>query len=191
MNTTRSCPKSATETMFPSQIYLGFLHISKPITPASWDIVNGTWENIPSILTSIPPSFLLLQHKPSQENNKQMSGMGMAPSESSQVLRQAGITAPVPRLEGRRQASAWLSQSLSRTRKTWQKSPLPVTLIPQLTGSTHPLAQVWTHKPRVKQLFLQGNHHCCSILCTMYGFETSNSPWLGTSCLRWAVLTVE
>lgn len=53
-----------------------------------------------------PPAFLLLQHKPSQENNKQMSGMGTAPSESSQVLRQAGLTALVPRLEGRGQASA-------------------------------------------------------------------------------------
>lgn len=34
-----------------------------------------------------PPPFLVLQHKPSQENNKQMSGMGTAPSESSQALR--------------------------------------------------------------------------------------------------------
>lgn len=52
------------------------------------------------------PTFLLLQHKPSQENNKQMSGMGTASSESSQVLKQAGIAALVPRLEGRGQASA-------------------------------------------------------------------------------------
>lgn len=63
----------------------------------------GAYSLRPDLYT---PSFLLLQHKPSQENNKQMSGMGTAPSESSQVLRQAGITALVPRLEGRRQASA-------------------------------------------------------------------------------------
>ncbi len=97
--------------MFSSslQMYLWLVHVQKPIIPVSRGIVNETCENIPSNLTSIPPSFLLLQHKPSQENNKQMSGMGTAPSESSQVLRQAGITALVPRLEGRGQASAWLS----------------------------------------------------------------------------------
>lgn len=85
--------------------------------------------------------LLLLQHKPSQENNKQMSRMGTAPGESSQALRQAGIAALVPRLQGQEQAPAWLSQSLNRTRKTWKKLPLPVTFVPQQTGSTRLFAR--------------------------------------------------
>lgn len=104
--------------------------------------------------------LLLLQHKPSQENNKQMSGTGTAPSESSQALKQAGITDLVPRLEGRGQASAWLPKSLSRTRKTWQKLPLPVTFLPKHTGSPHlrVCLQVWTHKLRAIKQFLHWNH---------------------------------
>lgn len=153
-------------------------HVQKPTIPVSGGIVSKTWENIPSNLTSIHPhSFLLLQHKPSQENNKQMSRMGTVLSESSQALRQAGIAALVPRLEGRGQASAWLSQSLRRTRKTWQKSLLPVTFIPQLTGCTHLLAQVWTHKLRVKQIFLHWNQQwgsaaLASALCVVLSEET-------------------
>lgn len=86
-----------------------------------------------------PPSLLLLQHKPSEGNNKQMREMGTVPSESSQVLWQPSIAALVPRLKSRRQASAWLSQSSSRTGKTWQKSPLPVTFIPTLPAVySHP-----------------------------------------------------
>lgn len=79
------------------------------------------------------------------------------------------------------QASAWLSQSLRRTRKTWQKSLLPVTFIPQLTGCTRLLAQVWTHKLRVKQIFLHWNQQWGSAalacaLCVVLSEE--NSPWL-------------
>lgn len=54
-----------------------------------------------------PASFLFLQHKSSQENNKQMSRMGTAPRESIHTLRQARITPLVPRLKARGQARAW------------------------------------------------------------------------------------
>lgn len=83
----------------------------------------------------LPPPLLRLQHKPSRGNNKQMREMGTVPSESSQVLWQPSINALVPRLRSRRQAWAWLSQSPSRTGKTWQKSPLPVTFIRTLPAT--------------------------------------------------------
>lgn len=83
--------------------------------------------------------LLRLQHRPSRGNNKQMREMGRVPSGSSQVLWQPSINALVPRLRRRRQAWAWLSQSLSRTGKTWEKSPLPVTFIPTLPATyAHP-----------------------------------------------------
>lgn len=172
--------------MFSSllQTYLCLVHIKKSsMSLETSSVKHGR------IFPISPPSFLLLQHKPSQENNKQMSGMGTVPRESSQVLKKAGIISLVPRLEGRRQASAWLSESLSKTRKTWQKSPLPVTSIPKLLAA-HTLPQVWTHKSRnceKKKLFLQRNHqHGLGVLsfALWVVLRQENSTKGGYGCLR-------
>lgn len=101
-----------------------------------------------------PPPLLRLQHKPTRGNNKQMRKMGTVPSESSQVLWQPSINALVPRLRRRRQAWAWLSQSLSRTGKTWQKSPLPVTSIPTLPATySHPSTSLDTQIEGLRVIF--------------------------------------
>lgn len=73
----------------------------------------------PPLLLLLVLLLLLLQHKPSQGNNKQMSGVGTAPSESRQVLKRGRIAALVPRLQGedgRPQLDC--PQSLGRTGKT-------------------------------------------------------------------------
>lgn len=78
--------------MFPvlPSIYLCLAGI-KTSSRVSGDVVNETWTN---------SLRLLLQHKPSQGNNKQMSGVGTAPSQRRQVLKRGGIGALVPRLGG-------------------------------------------------------------------------------------------
>lgn len=78
--------------MFPvlRSIYRCLVGI-KTSSKVSWDIVNETWSN---------SLRLLLQHEPSQGNNKQMSGVGTAPSERRQVLKRGGLGALVPRLQG-------------------------------------------------------------------------------------------
>lgn len=82
--------------------------------------------------------------------------MGTVPSESSQVLWQPSITALVPRLKRRRQAPAWLHQSPSRTGKTWQKSPLPVTFIPTLSVAySHPSTSLDTQMEEERVVFLR------------------------------------
>lgn len=121
------------------------------------------------------PSFLFLQHKPSQENNKQMSGMGTASSESCSALRWAGITALVPRLEGRGQASAWLFQSLSRTRKTRQKPPLPVTSSHHLLALHTPFHKSW-HINRGTESKTREDYLFCLVHCVFFWLL----PWLGS-----------
>lgn len=138
--------KSATEsTCFPVSIrYIYDLTYSKTHRFSLWGCYQwNTGEYSLRLDLYTPPPFPSYNTGPHWKIINRWVGWEQLPGESSQVLRQAGIAAVVPRLEGRRQASAWLSQSLRRTRKTWQKSPLPVTFIPE---PTHPLAQVWTHK---------------------------------------------
>lgn len=117
---------------FPSHVLHVLQHLLCLLGYCQWNM--GEYSHCPP-----PPLFLKLHHKPSRGNNKQMREMGTVPSESSQVLWQPSINSLVPRLRSRRQAWAWFSQSLSRTGKTWQKPPLPVTFIPTLAASySHP-----------------------------------------------------
>lgn len=130
------------------------LFVFKNLSSQSLEVFSMKHEWIfPPIWSPPPPFLLLLQHKPSQENNKQMSRMGTAPSKSSQALRQASFSVLVPRVEGKGHASAWQSQWLSRTRKTWQKLPLSVSFIHSFQFYTPTCTSLYTQskEPRVKQ----------------------------------------
>lgn len=156
------------------------------IFSVSWDLVNETWENIPID----PPPLLRLQHKPSRGNNKQMREMGTVPSESSQVLWQPSINALVPRLRSRRQAWAWLSQSPSRTGKTWQKSPLPVTSIRTLPAThSRPSTSLDTQIEELEVIFTAKHQRGLdsSASCIQGCFETRASQRLGAGAV-WAEL---
>lgn len=146
--------KSFGQNMFPRfLIFLWLVRIQKSVISISRGILNETWVNIPYNMIPTSPFLLLLQHKPSQENNKQMSRMGTAPSKSSQALRQASFSVLVPRVEGKGHASAWQSQWLSRTRKTWQKLPLSVSFIHSFKFYTPTCTSLYTQSKelRVKQ----------------------------------------
>lgn len=132
-----------------------------------------------------PPSFPLLQHKPSQENNKQMSRMGTALSKSSQALRQAGTAALVPRLEGRGQASAWMSQCPSRTRKTCQKSVTCHRHPPIYQLHTPPCTSLDTQTESKTTISTSSVRSSCPVLCTVCGFVRRNSPWMGAIVTDW------
>lgn len=168
-------PKSAPEnTCFP----LSFTWIAH-ITTSSQSLVILSMEY--GRIFPLPP-LLQLQHKPSRGNNKQMREMGTVPSENSQVLWQPSITTLVPRLKSRRQAWAWLPQSWSRTGKTWQKSPLPVTFIPTLPAThSHPSTSLDTETVEQRVIFTTklSVRIRPSASCITGCLETRTSQWLG------------
>lgn len=87
----------------------------------------------------MPPHFSCYNISPEREIINRWERWERFPVRAARYFGSQASTALVPRLKSRRQASAWLSQSPSRTGKTWQKSPLPVTFIPALPAVySHP-----------------------------------------------------
>lgn len=143
--------------------------------------------------TSWPPSppppspFSSYDTSPHRKIINRWVGWERLPVRAARHLSKQASLLWFPGQRGREQVPAWLPQSLCRTRKTGQKLPLPVTPIPQRTGSPHLLARLAasldtqsdskvtfsTLKPSVRSRR--------SVLC----FVKRNPPRLGFSCLWW------
>lgn len=146
------------EHMFPvlRSIYLCLVGI-KTSAKVSWDAVIETWTHSLLLLLLLP---LLLQHKPSQGNNKQMSGVGTAPRQRRQVLERRRLR-PLwfPGCWG---TTAGLSLTVASHRQELEKPDRNYRYLllclavrrPESTR-THTRRQVRAHRPRVKRHICQ------------------------------------
>lgn len=141
------------------------------------------------------PPFSSYHTSPHRKTINRWVGWEQLPARAARYLGKQASLLWFPGWKGRGQVSAWLSQSLTRTWKTWQRSPLPVTFIPLTYWLYTPPCTSLDTQTRgtesktpisTKKLSVAIN---CSVLCTMCGFVTSNSPWLGPIVV-WDVLTV-
>lgn len=174
--------------IYYSLICLWLVHFKKHISHFQWNMGEYSLH----LDLHYPPSpFSAYNTSPHRKIINRWVGWERLPVRAARHLSKQASLLWFPGWRGRGQVSAWLSQSLSRTRKTCQKLPLPVTFIPQHTGSPHLLARLsasldtQTESKTTISAVKLSMRSSCSVLCAMGCFVTRNPPWLGFSCLWW------